>query len=84
MLRSSPQLQRKKRGFGGVGFIPRPHFVNTDEDTLSMTMKYDGEHFDVRKTPNNIVLAIAEKTSESIEYVNLKEKFTNLVTVKIK
>jgi len=56
-----------------------------EEETLSMLMKYDGEHFDVRETPNIISLAIAENVSESIEYTTIEEDgFTNLVSVKIK
>ena len=58
---------------------------SADEEILSMSMKYDGEHFDVRNTPNVISLAIAENASESIEYTEtLANGFTNLVTVKIK
>ena len=50
-----------------------------------MSLKYDGEHFDVRNTPNVISLAIAENASESIEYAEINDEgFTNLVTVKIK
>ena len=56
-----------------------------EEETLSMTMKYDGEPFDVRETPNIISYAIAENSSESIEYAKtVEDGFTNLVTVKIK
>ena len=56
-----------------------------EEETLSMSLKYDGEHFDVRNTPNIISYAIAENASESIEYSEINEDgFTNLVTVKIK
>jgi polar amino acid transport system ATP-binding protein len=56
-----------------------------EEETLSMSMKYDGEHFDVRNTPNIISFAIAENASKSIDYEELAENgFTNLVTVKIK
>ena len=56
-----------------------------EEETLSMSLKYDGEHFDVRNTPNVISLAIAENASESIEYAEINDEgFTNLVTVKIK
>ena len=56
-----------------------------DEETLSMIMKYDGEHFDVRNTPNVISFAIAENASESIDYTECNDgNFTNLVTVKIK
>ena len=58
---------------------------SAEEETLSMSMKYDGAHFDVRNIPNIISLAIAENASESIEYTMLDEDgFTNLVTVKIK
>ena len=58
---------------------------SADEETLSMSLKYDGEHFDVRNTPNVISLAIAENASESIEYAEINDEgFTNLVTVKIK
>ena len=50
-----------------------------------MSMKYDGEPFDVRNTPNIISFAIAENASESIDYEEIVEDgFTNLVTVKIK
>ena len=56
-----------------------------EEETLSMIMKYDGEHFDIRNTPNIISYAIAENASESIDYTECNEgDFTNLVTVKIK
>ena len=56
-----------------------------EEETLSMSMKYDGEHFDVRNTPNIISFAIAENASKSIDYEELAENgFTNLVTIKIK
>jgi hypothetical protein len=56
-----------------------------EDETLSMSMKYDGEHFDVRNTPNIISFAIAENASESINYEEIAEGgFTNLVTVKIK
>ena len=56
-----------------------------DEETLSMIMKYDGEHFDVRNTPNVISFAIAENASESIDYTECNDgNFTNLVIVKIK
>ena len=48
-------------------------------------MKYDGEPFDVRETPNIISFAIAENASESIEYAETQEDgYTNLVTVRIK
>ena len=58
---------------------------SADEETLSMSMKYDGVHFDVRNTPNVISLAIAEAAAESIDYAEIGEDgFTNLVTVKIK
>jgi polar amino acid transport system ATP-binding protein len=58
---------------------------SADEETLSMSMKYDGVHFDVRNTPNIISLAIAETVAESIDYTEIDEGgFTNLVTVKIK
>ncbi len=58
---------------------------SAEEETLSMTMKYDGAHFDIRNTPNVISLAIAENASESIEYTKIDtDGFTNLVTVKIK
>ena len=56
-----------------------------EQEALSMTMKYDGEHFDVKNTPNVIALAIAEAAAESIEYSEFSEDgYTNLVTVKIK
>ena len=56
-----------------------------EEETLSMSIKYDGKHFDVRNTPNIISFAIAENASESIDYAEINEDgFTNLVTVKIK
>ena len=58
---------------------------STEDETLSMSMKYDGAHFDVRNTPNVISLAIAEASAESIDYAQIdQEGFTNLVTVKIK
>ena len=58
---------------------------SADEETLSMSMKYDGVHFDVRNTPNVISLAIAEAAAESIDYAEIGEDgFTNLITVKIK
>ena len=58
---------------------------SAEEETLSMSMKYDGAPFDVRETPNVISLAIAEAASESIEYTEIDaDGFTNLVTVKIK
>ena len=58
---------------------------SAEEEALSMTMKYDGKHFDVRNTPNVISLAIAEAAAESIDYAEIDEDgFTNLVTVKIK
>lgn len=56
-----------------------------DEETLSMTLKYDGAPFDVRNTPNVISFAIAENASQSIEYREMDEDgFQNLVVVKIK
>ena len=56
-----------------------------EEETLSMTLKYDGKHFDVRESTNMISLAIAKNASESIEYTQTQEDgFTNLVTVRIK
>ena len=58
---------------------------SSEEETLAMTMKYDGAHFDVRNTPNVISLAIAEASAESIDYAEIDaDGFTNLVTVKIK
>ena len=58
---------------------------SAEEETLSMSMKYDGVPFDLRSTPNIISYAIAENASESIEYTEISEGvFTNLVTVKIK
>ena len=58
---------------------------SAEEETLSMSMKYDGAHFDVRNTTNVISFAIAENASESIEYTEIDEDgFANLVTVKIK
>ena len=58
---------------------------SAEEEKLSMTMKYDGAHFDVRNTPNVISLAIAEAAVEGIEYAEIEEDgFTNLVAVKIK
>ena len=58
---------------------------SAEKETLSMSMKYDGAHFDVRNTPNVISYAIAENSSESIEYKEiLEDGYTNLVTVKIK
>jgi len=58
---------------------------SAEQETLSMTMKYDGAHFDVRNTPNVISLAIAEAAAESIDYAQIDaDGFTNLVTVKIK
>ena len=58
---------------------------SAEEETLSMSMKYDGDRFDVRNTPNVISLAIAEASAESIDYAEIDEDgFTNLVTVKIK
>ena len=58
---------------------------SADEEALSMTMKYDGAHFDVRNTPNVISLAIAEAAAESIDYAQIDtDGFTNLVAVKIK
>ena len=58
---------------------------SAEEETLSMSMKYDGVHFDVRNTPNVISLAIAEASAESIDYEEIDaDGFTNLVTVKIK
>lgn len=56
-----------------------------EEETLSMIMKYDGEHFDIRETPNIISFAIAENASESIEYETIDDEgYKNLVTVKVK
>ena len=56
-----------------------------EEETLSMSLKYDGEHFDVRNTPNVISFAIVENASESIDYTECNDgNFTNLVIVKIK
>ena len=58
---------------------------SAEEEKLSMSMKYDGAHFDVRNSPNIISLAIAEAAAESIEYAQIDEDgFANLVTVKIK
>ena len=58
---------------------------SADEETLAMSMKYDGAHYDVRNTPNVISLAIAENAAESISYSEINtDGFTNLVTVKIK
>ena len=58
---------------------------SADEEVLSMSMKYDGAHFDVRNTPNVISLAIAETAAESINYTEIDtDGFTNLVSVKIK
>jgi len=58
---------------------------SAEEETLSMSMKYDGTHFDVRNTPNVVSLAIAENASESIEYKEIDaDGFINLVTVRIK
>ena len=58
---------------------------SAEEETLSMVMKYDGAHFDVRNTPNVISLAIAEASAESIEYEEIDtDGYTNLVSVKIK
>ena len=58
---------------------------SAEEETLAMSMKYDGAHFDVRNTPNVISYAIAENASESIEYSKIdSDGFTNLVSVKIK
>ena len=58
---------------------------SADEESLSMSMKYDGVHFDVRNTSNVISLAIAKASAESIDYAEISEDgFTNLITVKIK
>ena len=58
---------------------------SAEEETLCMTMKYDGAHFDVRNTPNIISLAIAEAAAKSIDYTQIdQDGFTNLVTVTIK
>ena len=58
---------------------------SAEEEALSMTMKYNGEHFDVRNTPNVISLAIAEAAAQSIDYTEInEEEYTNLVSVKIK
>ena len=58
---------------------------SAEEETLSMTMKYDGAHFDVRNTPNIISLAIAEAAAKRIDYAPIdQDGFTNLVTVTIK
>ena len=58
---------------------------SSEEEALSMSMKYDGKHFDVRNTSNEISLVIAENVSESIHYTEFDEDgYTNLVTVKIK
>ena len=58
---------------------------SAEQETLSMSMKYDGAHFDVRQTPNVISLAIAEAAAESIDYARIDaDGFTNHVTVKIK
>ena len=58
---------------------------SAEEETLSMVMKYDGERYDVRNTPNVISLAIAEAAAQSIEYEEIDEDgYTNLVSVKIK
>ena len=56
-----------------------------DDETLSMHLKYDGKHFDVRESDNDLSLMIAENASQSIEYTEIDEDgYTNLVTVKIK
>ena len=58
---------------------------SAETQTLSMSMKYDGDRFDLRDTPNVISLAIAEAASESIGYTEIDEDgYANLVTVKIK
>ena len=58
---------------------------SAEEETLAMTLKYDGAPFDLRNTPNVISFAIAENASESIEYAEIDaDGFTNLVIAKIK
>ena len=58
---------------------------SAEQETLSMSMKYDGEPFDVRNTPNVISLAIAEAAAQSIDYTEIDaDGFTNLVTVNVK
>ena len=56
-----------------------------ENETLSMIMKYDGKHFDVRETDNILSLKLAQNASSSIDYAQVDDGgFTNLVTVKIK
>ena len=56
-----------------------------DEETLTMLMKYDGKHFDVRESDNILSLKLAQNASQSIDYAQCDEDgFTNLVTIKIK
>ena len=56
-----------------------------DEETLTMVLKYDGKHFDVRESDNILSLKLAQNASHSIDYAQVNEDgFTNLVTVKIK
>ena len=56
-----------------------------DEETLTMVLKYDGKHFDVRKSDNILSLKLAQNASHSIDYAQMNEDgYTNLVTVKIK
>ena len=56
-----------------------------NEETLTMVLKYDGKHFDVRESDNILSLKLAQNASHSIDYAQVNEDgFTNLVTVKIK
>jgi len=56
-----------------------------EEETLTMQLKYDGKHFDVRESDNIISLRLAENASQSIEYSKIDENgFTNLLSIRIK
>lgn len=58
---------------------------SAEDETLTMLLKYDGEHLDVRLSDNKLSLKLAENASQSIEYAELQDgEYTNLVTVKVK
>lgn len=58
----------------------------SQEETLTMFLKYNGKLFDVRNSDNSLALMIAKNASESIDYEQISENddFINHVTVKIK
>ena len=56
-----------------------------DEEMLSMFIKYDGKHFNIKESNNSLSLKLAENASQSIEYKEINDDgFTNLIFVKIK